>query len=661
MPVLKKDVSNFVEDSMMGMSAYSLLHRAIPDLRDGLKPVHRRILISMYMNKTFNFTKSATVEGRVMQLHPHGGSYGSMVGLVQKDRNNIPFLSGKGSWGQYTSKDQAPAAARYTEIKLGENAKEIMKELKEKSVNYIDNYDGTIRIPEVLPTTYPTILTQAQSGMAIGFSSSTLSYNIHELYQAIEKILKGKDIGIIYPDFATGGIIVKNDEEAKSIIDSGKGSLSIRSKVEIVGNKIYVHEIPYRTTREQIIQKIIDLNKKGSLKEVIDVRDATSFKGMKISITLRKNADPKEVLVKLFKWTPMQSSVSANMNILIDGFPRVAGVKETLEEWIKWRKSIIIKGIENKIESLEKEYHILSGLKKIDPDEAIKIIRFEKSKDILKKLMKSFDLDEVQAEYVLKMPLRILNQESLDIKINEIDNLESQINLLKDQKDNNSFIEEELLKRMRETIKAIQPNKDRKTLVKEIKQNEEKVIKKIKQKVKEENNYKTDILITKMGLIYKTKNGSIVGDLLKGDEVIEKYSTMNSSSIMAILPQGKLGRIKISDLKDGIYNPFEEEILGYINPSSKYVMLGFEDGQLVVIPGEKFDLKVTLTKNGYYKDSKICLVEHLDSLDGTIIAEYGKKKKEISMDKINIKVSKASKGQRFINPKDGIKVKYLLK
>ena len=178
-----------LNDAMMGISAYTILQRAIPDFRDGFKPVNRRIITSMLLNKTFNFTKSATVEGRVMQLHPHGGSYGSIVGLVQKDRNSLPFLNGKGSWGQYTSSDQQPAAARYTEVKLGKNALEVTKELKEKSVDYVPNYDGTISVPEVLPVTYPSILTQSQSGIANGFATSILSYNNHELYDMINDIL----------------------------------------------------------------------------------------------------------------------------------------------------------------------------------------------------------------------------------------------------------------------------------------------------------------------------------------------------------------------------------------------------------------------------------------------------------------------------------------
>ena len=656
MSVLNKDISEFTENAMMGMSAYSLLHRAIPDMRDGFKPVHRRIIISMAQNKTTNFTKSATVEGRVMALHPHGGSYGSIVGLVQKDRNNLPFLIGKGSWGQYTSKDQTPAAARYTEVKLGENAKQVTKELKENSVNYIPNYDGTIMVPEVLPVTYPSILTQAQSGMAIGFASSTLSYNIYELYNAIQEYFKDGKISMIYPDFPTGGMIIKNDEAANEIMDKGRGSLYIRSKVEIDKNKIYVHEIPYGVKREQIIQKIIDLNKEGKLKEITDVRDATSFKGMKITITLRKNADPKEVLAKLYRLTPMQSSVSANMNVLIDGMPKVVGVRELLIKWINWRKSVIIKGIENKITQLKSEYHILEGLKKINTGDAIDIIRFVKEDEVLIALKEEFDLTDDQAEYILKMPLRMLNNDRLRVKTKEIDKLYDTIQELIRNKDDNKFIEDELIIRMQETIKAIEPPK-RKTEIYELKEKDQKIQKIISKELNKVEDYETEILISSLGMIYKTKNGSVIGKPLSSDKFEKSYKSTNDKNLMAVLPDGELGRIKIDEIGEGISanSKFDKEIIDYINPASKYVMIGYEDGQLVVIPGEKFNSKVTISKNGYYTGAKICLIEHLEDLNGVVIARYGKREKEIPMDKLNVKVSKASKGQRFVNTKEIVK------
>lgn len=655
----KVEIGSHLNDAMMGMSAYTILQRAIPDFRDGFKPVNRRIITSMLQNKTINFTKSATVEGRVMQLHPHGGSYGSIVGLVQKDRNSLPFLIGKGSWGQYTSSDQQPAASRYTEVKLGQNALEVTKELKEKSVNYIPNYDGTIQIPEVLPVTYPTILTQTQSGIANGFSTSILSYNIHELYDMINDLLmlRGRTKPI-YPDFATGGTIIKDDQEALKVIRTGQGSFTMRSKISIDSNKIIVDEIPYGVKREQIIKKIIDLNKKGILKEVTDVRDGTSFKGMKIVITVKKNADIKEVITKLYKYTPLQSKVSANMNVLIDGHLEVLGVEELLLKWIQWRTQVIKKGLTNKLDSMKDELHILEGLLKISSvDEVIRIIRFEDDDQVDQLLMESFDLTKSQAEYIGKMTLRSLNEKRIQNKLKDIESLKEDIIELTNTINNDGALRSILQERMMETIKNIKAP-HRKTDIIEVNFEEEKEIKKIVKK-KEVLNSTSFIGVTKNGWILKGKNESEVkSNLILGDEIISIKEITEDQNIISFMKDKSVRNIKSKMIKDKM---FIKQVLFFIidNGSNFDLLLGFDEGHIARIPVSAFSKNIKELKKGYFEEGNLILVEEIK--DQSIIKiNVGKKKKEIDLNKVNVKVSRRARGQKLFNNNNNDKVKITL-
>lgn len=658
----KVEMGTHLNDAMMGMSAYALLQRAIPDLRDGFKPVNRRIITSMVLNNTKNFTKSATVEGRVMMLHPHGGSYGSMVGLVQKDRNSLPLLIGKGSWGQYTSTDQAPAAARYTEIKLGQNALEITKELKDSSVKLIPNYDGTINVPEVLPVTYPTILTQSQSGMAIGFASSILSYNIFDLFDMMNDILmlRGKT-KVIYPDFPTGAKIVKDDDAAMEIIRTGKGSLTMQSKIDIDGNKLIVSEIPYGVKREAIIKKIIDLNKAGKLKEVTDVRDGTSFKGMKIIITLKKSVDPKAVIAKLYKSTPLEAKINANMNVLVDGKLEVMGVENMLLNWIKWRVSVIKKGLENKLYKMQYQLHILEGLQKIaSVDEAIRIIRFEDDALVDSKLMAAFNLSQVQAEYVGKMTLRSLNEQRIMKKLAEIEKLRSDILLLQNTINNDGQLKAIMMDRMKETMIAIDAQK-RKTQVVEVSEEFKALKKEVTTKLVSDE--KVIITITKNGWAYKSKNEFT--ELIPGDETEQVIETTNDKMIIAFLSDGQVGNLKIDDLKmnDGLFMPtyFEDDVLfAGVNQEASQFLLGFEDGHVVRFLADELVSVRKIIKNGYWKGAKLILVKNIDDTFKGFTIDNGKNTKWIDIEKVNLKNGTISRGQTLGAPKKGFDLKYIV-
>lgn len=657
---VNKNIENVINDSMMEMSAYALLQRALPDFRDGFKPVSRRIITSMNINKTTNFTKSATVEGRVMQLHPHGGSYQSIVGLVQKDRQNVPFLVGKGSWGQYTSSDQDAAAARYTEVKLGKNALEILKELKEKSIKYVPNYDGTIMVPEVLPVTYPNILTQSQDGIAIGFASSIISYNHWELFEAIKEYYSSGNIPTLYPDFPTGGILFEDNESAEEIMKTGRGSLKIRAKAHIdEQNRIIVTELPYGVKRENVIKKIIDLNKSGKLAEVTDVRDGTSFKGMKIVIKLRKNVDAKFMLEKLYQLTPLQTSISANMNILFNGAPVVMGVRKMLVEWLKWRESVLIVGLNNKLEIMKNDLHISYGLKIVKDyiENVIKIIRFSKDDEVISNLMNEYDIDEVQAEYISKMTIRSLNQERINKRILEIEQKEKDVKELEKNIKDKNFVQNQLLTRMESTLKEIEAN-ERRTEIKEINEKISEVVKKVKKEIKKVSDEEVTLNITKKGYIIKN------GEPILGDEIVETIVIQNNKQIGVLLEDRTIGKISINEIKDLLFieQEFGKKSLGYIiEAEDTHVLLGFEDGQLARINSESFITSRKITKNGFYGGAKLVFVEQIDSeQSGTIEIKYGKKKKEVDLSKSNVKSSRMSRGQRFIGKTDE-KVSFKLK
>ena len=665
----KITVEDQLNDSMMNMAAYALLQRAIPDLRDGFKPVNRRVISSMNINKTTNFTKSATVEGRVMQLHPHGGSYGSIVGLTQKDRQNLPLLVGKGSWGQYTSKDHTAAAARYTEVKLGKNALEIVKELKEKSVNLIPNYDGTQMIPEVLPVTYPTILTQSQDGMAIGFASAILSYNLIELREAIEKIYNNEEIGILYPDFPTGGIILKDDLAANEIMKNGKGSLRIRAKIEIDGNRLIINELPYSVKRETIIDKIVELNKNGKLKEITDVRDGTSFKGMKIVVKARKNIDMQELIAKLYHLTPLETSVSSNMNVLFNGYPVVMGTEKMLREWVKWRESVILISFKNMLEQLKKDLHLANGVSKIFDhiDEVINIIRFEKDELINKKLILKFDLDEEQADFISKLPIRSFNQNRLKKRIDEIATKEKEIEILSENIKDEDFIKRELLDRMDVTIKNIEAN-PRRTEIKTFSDKAATMTMKIKKELNKVDDYEVNLQVTDSGFIFKSdKNGNFRAKPFMGDAIKYEISIKNDKQLAVLLPDITVGKIDVDSISadNGLFIPAHFKTDTYLeilfpNDEVPHVLLGYDDGQLARIKVDSFITSRTITKNGFYDGGNLVFVEQIpEDYDGDIKITYDKKSKIVSATKSNVKSSRTTRGQRFV-PKEAKNVTYEL-
>ena len=606
-----ENVENFIEDSMMNFSAHVLLNRAIPDIRDGLKPVHRRILYTMYRQKATNFTKSAHVSGEVMKIHPSGDSYGSMVGLVQKDRNINPFLIGKGNFGMYTSRELQAAASRYSEVKLSDLAIDMMRDFDKNIVNFVDNYDGTIKMPEVLPVKYPSILTIAQSGIGVGFSSSTASFNMNEVIDATIKYIKTGKNTILVPDFATGGSIINDKEMFEQINKTGRGSVRLRGKAEIVGNEILITEVPYTTTREEIIDKIISLSKAKKLNEVTDIKDLTGLKGMLISVTARRNTNMQELLEKLFRFTPLQSNHSSNMNILINDLPRVMGVHEVISEWTKWRRSCIARSLVYDVKQMKEKLHLLKGLEKvlIDIDEAIEIIRRSPENQIETSLMSKFIIDEIQAKEVSNMKLRNINEDYIIKKIKDIKNLEKTIKEYEDTIGNDSKLDELVIKGLEESSTKF--GSKRRTKIIEL-SNAPKV-----KLVEEIPDYPVTVHLTKEGYLYKFK-GDQKPTLKPGDEVIKIFETTNKSEVLVFGSDVTCHKVELKDLEDTRVNQLGHYIINFIRDKQleivnysilddkyKYLIMVYSNNRVSKVNLKSFLGSRKILKNAFNKNQEL--------------------------------------------------------
>ena len=452
-PILPQPITETIEKNFMPYTMSVIVSRAIPEI-DGFKPAHRKILYTMYTMGLLKGprTKSANIVGAVMKLHPHGDMsiYETMVRLTRGNETLLhPFVDSKGSFGKQYSSDMKFAAPRYTEAKLDPFCAELFDGIDKNAVDMVDNYDGTLKEPILLPTTFPNILVMPNSGIAVGMASDICSFNLSEICDGTVAILKKPDISvekimdiIKAPDFPGGGQIIYDYEQMKQIYETGDGSFKIRSRYsyDATENCIDILQIPYSTTIEQILNKISTLVKEGKLKEVVDFRDEIDRDGFKLTLDLRKGTDPDKLMQKLFKITPLESSFKCNFNIIIDAEPRQLGIIDILSEWIDFRKACLTRELKFDLKKKNDKLHLLLGLGKIllDIDKAIRIIRkTEKEEDVIPNLCEGFSIDEIQANYIAEIKLRNLNREYIINRISEIEDLKAEIaeieEILKDE------------------------------------------------------------------------------------------------------------------------------------------------------------------------------------------------------------------------------------
>ena len=442
-PIVSQPITETIEKNYMPYTMSVIVSRAIPEI-DGFKPVHRKILYTMYNMGLLKGTrtKSTNVVGSVMKLHPHGDQsiYETLVRLTRGNESLLhPLVDSKGSFGKQYSSDMKPSAARYTEAKLDGFCAELFEGIDKNAVDMVDNYDGTMKEPRLLPTTFPNILVTPNSGIAVGMASDICSFNLAEICDGTIAILKKPDISvdkimdiIKAPDFPGGGQIIYDREQMRAIYETGDGSFKIRSRYSYDpdANCIDILQIPYSTTIEQILNKISQLVKEGKLKEIVDFRDEIDLSGFRLTLDLRKGVDPDKLMQKLFKATPLENSYKCNFNIIVDSEPRQLGVIDILLEWIEFRKVCLRRELTFDLGKKKDKLHLLLGLGKIllDIDKAIRIIRkTEKDEDVIPNLCAGFNIDEIQANYIADIKLRNLNREYILNRISEIEDLKKDI------------------------------------------------------------------------------------------------------------------------------------------------------------------------------------------------------------------------------------------
>ena len=443
--VVEQPITDTLETNYMPYAMSVIVSRAIPEI-DGFKPSHRKLLYTMYKMGllTGARTKSANIVGQTMRLNPHGDAaiYDTMVRLSKGYGALLtPFVDSKGNFGKSYSRDMSWAAPRYTEAKLSAICGEIFKDIDSDTVDFVDNYDNTMKEPALLPTTFPNILVSANSGIAVGMASQFCGFNLKEVCDTAVAYLKNPDCDLtetlLAPDFPTGGELIFDTDAIRDIYNTGRGSVRVRAKYRYVKdqNLLEIYEIPYSTTVEAILDKVAELIKAGKAKEISDMRDETDLSGLKLAIDLKRGVDPDKLMAKLYKLTPLEDAFACNFNVLIAGSPKVLGIRQILEEWTAWRTDSVKRRIFFVLGKKKEKLHLLKGLKRIllDIDKAIRIIReTEEEAEVIPNLMIGFGIDQIQAEYVAEIKLRNINKEYILKRTQETDALRDEIDDLED-------------------------------------------------------------------------------------------------------------------------------------------------------------------------------------------------------------------------------------
>ena len=577
--VVEQPITRTLETNFMPYAMSAILSRAIPEI-DGFKPSHRKLLYTMYNMGLLNGqkTKSANIVGQTMRLNPHGDAaiYETMVRLTVGNEALLhPFVESKGNMGKSYSRDMAYAAPRYTEAKLAPVAAELFKDIDKDTVDMVDNYDGSMKEPSLFPVTFPSVLVNANNGIAVGMASKICSFNLAEVCKTEIEFIKDDEINVadylLAPDFPIGGELLYDRSEIEKIYNTGSGSVKIRAvySYDKSANCIDITEIPPSTTVEAIIEKIIELVKLKKVTEINDVRDETDLKGLKITIDLKRGTDHEKLMQKLFKMTPLQDSFSCNFNILVGGAPKVMGVKEILTEWTAFRVDCVKRRTFYELTKAKDKYHLLKGLQKIllDIDKAIKIVReTAEEKEVVPNLMIGFGIDEKQAEHVAEIKLRHLNREYILKRLDEIENLEKLIAELEDILNSRRKVLNIIIKELEEVIKKY--GQERKTKI--ISAEENKIM------VEEEAvpDYPVTLFYTKEGYFKKITPQSLrmSGEqkLKEGDEIVTTVETTNATELLFFTDKCQVYKSRANDFEDT-----KASVLGDYVPSK----LGFEDGE----------------------------------------------------------------------------------
>lgn len=679
--VEEEKITDTLEKNYMPYAMSVIISRALPEI-DGFKPSHRKLLYTMYKMGLLNGarTKSANVVGQTMRLNPHGDSaiYETMVRLARGNEALLhPYVDSKGNFGKAYSRDMAYAASRYTEVKLEPICQELFRDIDKETVDFVPNYDNTMMEPTLFPATFPSVLVNANVGIAVSMASSVCPFNLSEVCETTIALMKNPEHDILTtlkgPDFPGGGFLLIDEEELRKVVETGRGSFKVRAKWNYdkqVGC-IEITEIPYSTTIEAIIDKIIENIKNGKLREISYVRDETDRGGLKIAIDLKRGADPEKVMQKLYKLTPLMDSYSCNFNILIGGTPKVMGVHEILNEWIAFRTDCVKRRVFFDLNKKREKLHLLEGLEKIliDIDKAIKIVRETKEEiNVVPNLMTGFGIDDIQAEYVAEIKLRHLNREYILNRTNEIDNLREEIAEMKDTLDNTKKIRNIIAKELKETAKKY--GQPRRTLFFHADEISD---------ISTEAEIPDDpmhIFLTKSGYFKKITPASLRMNseqkLKENDEVCCHEETTNRAEIIFLTSLKQAYKAKLSSFDTskasvmGDYIPaklqFDEgEYVTHMIVTKDYsgkLLFVYENGKVAKIPINSYETKTNrkkLSKAFSDKSMLVAVLEISDECD-VFIRSDGGRALLVNTELISQKSTRDTQGIQVMNLKANQKI-----
>lgn len=624
--VVEQPIVSTIRENYMPYAMSVILSRAIPEI-DGFKPSHRKLLYMMYKMGLLNGgrTKSANIVGATMKLNPHGDSaiYDTMVRLSRGYEALLhPYVDSKGNFGKFYSRDMAWAASRYTEAKLDAICNELFRDIDKDTVDFVDNYDNTMKEPSLLPVAFPSVLVNANTGIAVGMASNICSFNLREICETTAALIRDPDHDIKStlpaPDFTGGCQIIYDENVINQVYETGRGSIKLRAKYvyDKSANCIDILSIPATTTCEVIIEKVIDLVKQGKVKEISDIRDETGIDGLKITIDLKRGVDADKLMTKLYRFTTLEDSYACNFNVLIAGVPRVLGVKALLEEWIAFRIECVRRRTYFDRNKKADKLHLLRGLEKIllDIDKAVKIVReTDEESEVVPNLMIGFGIDEIQAEYVAEIKLRHLNREYILKRTKDLEDLEKEIAELDEILKSKARIKTIIVKELKSIAEKYgQPRKSI-IIYDDVARYEEETV--------EIPDYPVNLFFTKEGYFKKITPQSLrmSGEqkLKDGDEIIQELEFTNNCDLLFFTDKCQVYKAKADDFaqtKASVLGDYVAAKLGFdegenavkmvVTKDYKGMLLfAFENGKVAKVPLESYATKTNRKKlTGAYSD-----------------------------------------------------------
>ncbi len=630
--IVNESISDTLKKNYMPYAMSVIISRALPEI-DGFKPSHRKLLYMMYkrglLNPDKERSKSANVVGETMKLNPHGDQaiYETLVRLTRGNEALLhPFVDSKGNFGKQYSSKMHYAAARYTEVKLEKICAELFRDIDSDTVDFVPNYDNTMQEPTLLPVAFPSVLVNSNTGIAVSMASNVCPFNLEEVCETTIALMKNPDHDILStlkgPDFPGGGLMLYDENELKKVFETGRGSIKVRSKYNYdkSANCLEITQIPYTTTIEAIVDKIVDLVKQGKIREVSYIRDETDIDGLKIAIDLKKGTDPDKLMQKLYRLTPLQDSYPCNFNILIAGTPKVMGVREILTEWTAFREECVQRRTYYELQKKKEKLHLLEALSKIllDIDKAIRIIRETESEaDVVPNLMIGFGIDEIQAEYVAEIKLRNINRQYILRRVEEVDQLKKDIaemeEILRDKKKIRKIIIDELRRVIK---KYAQPRKTMFYYQSDVED---------EQQIDDTPDYQVNLFVTDGGYFKKITPQSLrmskEHKLKDGDFISQSFEASNKTELIFLSDKAQAYKTKASafdDTKASLMGDYVPAKLGFDDGEnlktliittdySGYILYFYENGKAAKVPLKSYETKTNRRKlaNAYSEKSPL--------------------------------------------------------